>query len=266
MKKKLRFSILEMMVVIVIILILMGMIMPILAKVRDKAKKTKSMAAAKSIGLLMIMYGEDDSKNNKMPYPLQKGTDLKAWGNSKECWSTSVAELMFKTRYMKKGEEGQLKSAGLTGADYEPMKLEDDKTKSSDHAYWNPETTLDYHLYCDKNLTSNVSGKFVLVISYDNDDIRNCQFNGDGWVAFFADNSTDFIQRAKYKEYKLEEDPPVISVDAVEGAITGTGVILRKDIAADKGGPGTFGANKGGGSTELIGKRDSDEVYKKLVK
>jgi type II secretory pathway pseudopilin PulG len=183
MKKMFRFSILEMMVVIAIILILISIVMPILNVVQAKAKKTKTFAAVKSIGLIMISYAEDDTRSNKMPYPLPRGQE-KAWGNSKACWSTSVAELLFSLKYMRLGEEGQLKSAGTTGSAYVPMTLNDATVNKN--KFWAPQSTLDYHLYCEKTLTSNVSGKLILVATYDNDDIRQCQFEGAGWVVFLC--------------------------------------------------------------------------------
>ena len=60
MKRMVRFSILEMLVVITIILIIMAMVMPVLQIVKEKANKAKTTAAAKSIGLIMVAYAEDD--------------------------------------------------------------------------------------------------------------------------------------------------------------------------------------------------------------
>ncbi len=262
MKRKVPFSILEMMVVIAIILILIAIVMPILELVRINAQKTRTIASVRSIGLIMVSYAEDDIKSNKMPYPLPKGKE-KVWGNSKDCWSTSVAELLFSQKYMQLGTEGQLKSGGLTGEKYVPMLL-NDETKFK-NKFWKPQTELDYHLYCDKDLTSNVSGKFVLVATYDNDDIRNCQFSGKGWVVFFADKSVEFVKRAKLSEYDIDADTPIVSVNKVEGEISVTGSVLRKDIPAAQGGPGVFGDNLGGGSAELMGRRDSDPIYKELA-
>jgi type II secretory pathway pseudopilin PulG len=262
MEKKVRFSILEMMVVIAIILILISIIMPILEVIRKGAQKTKTIATAKSIGLIMVSYAEEDIRANKMPYPLAKGKE-KVWGNSKECWSTSVAELLFSQQLMKLGGENQLKSAGSTGEKYAPMLLADD-TKNK-NKFWKPQTELDFHLYCDKNLTSNVSGKLVLVATYDNDDIRNCQFDGGGWVIFFADKSVEYVKRAKLNEFDPNANTPIVSINAVEGSITVPGMVLRKDIPAAEGGPGTFGSNLSGGSAELMGRRDSDPVYKALA-
>ena len=263
MKRTIRFSILEMMVVIAIILILMGMIMPVLELVRDNAKKTKAKVSARSIGLTLVTYAEDDVKTFKMPYPLPKGEE-KAWGNSKKVWSTSVAEMLFEQKYMKKGEESQLISAGRNGSNYTPMKLDDNTV--SKNRFWNSGTELDFQIYCEKSLTSNAGGKIILVATYDNDDIRDCQFKGSGWVVFYADKTTDFIKRAKSRDFDPDASTPIVSVNEIEGKISGTGIVLRKDIAAADGGPGTFGSNLGGGSTELMGKRDSDAVYKALVR
>lgn len=262
MEKKARFSILEMMVVIAIILILISIIMPILEVVRIGAQKTKTIASVRSIGLIMISYAEEDIKSNKMPYPLPKGSE-KVWGNSKECWSTSVAELLFSQRLMNLGGENQLKSAGSSSEKYTPMLL-NDETKYK-NKFWKPQTELDFHLYCDKGLTSNVSGRLVLVATYDNDDIRNCQFNGGGWVIFFADKSVEYVKRAKLNEYDPDAETPIVSINAVEGSITAPGMVLKKDIPVAEGGPGTFGSNLSGGSAELMGRRDNDPVYKALA-
>lgn len=260
-----RFSILEMMVVIAIILILISIVMPILNVVQAKAKRTKTFAAVKSIGLIMISYAEDDTRANKMPYPLPRGAE-KAWGNSKQCWSTSVAELLFSLKFMRLGEEGQLKSAGTTGAGYVPMTLDDNTINKN--KFWAPQTTLDYHLYCEKTLTSNVSGKMILVATYDNDDIKQCQFEGAGWVVFFADKTTEFVTRAKSRDYDTDAIYPAagtqVSVIEGSGLTLPTGAILRASIPAGEGGPGTFGF--GGGSTEIMGKRDTDGVYKTLIR
>lgn len=260
MKKMFRFSILEMMVVIAIILILISIVMPILNVVQAKAKRTKTFAAVKSIGLIMISYAEDDTRANKMPYPLPRGEE-KAWGNSKACWSTSVAELLFSLKYMRLGEEGQLRSAGITGSEYEPMTLDDNTINKN--KFWGKDTNLDYHLYCEKTLTSNVSGKLILVATYDNDDFRQCQFEGAGWVVFFADKTTEFVSRANARDYDPDATPPVISLDETDKKLPAASE-FRDKIDAAKGGPGTFG--KGGGSTEIMGKRDSDAVYKALIR
>lgn len=259
MKKMFRFSILEMMVVIAIILILISIVMPILNVVQAKAKRTKTFAAVKSIGLIMISYAEDDTRANKMPYPLPRGSE-KPWGNSKACWSTTVAELLFSLKYMRLGEEGQLKSAGTTGSAYEPMTLDDNTINKN--KFWGPQTTLDYHLYCEKTLTSNVSGKFILVATYDNDDIRQCQFEGAGWVVFYADKTTEFVSRANFRDYDPDAATPIVSLDAVDTVISLTApATWRKAMAPDVGAWG-----KGGGSTEIMGRKDTDEQYKKLIR
>ncbi len=259
MKRMFRFSILEMMVVIAIILILISIVMPILGVVQAKAKKTKTFAAVKSIGLIMISYAEDDTRANKMPYPLPRGSE-KPWGNTKDCWSTSVAELLFSLKFMRLGEEGQLKSAGTTGSAYLPMTLND--TTINKNKFWAPETTLDYHLYCEKTLTSNVSGKLILVATYDNDDIRQCQFEGGGWVVFFADKTTEWVARANLRDYDPDAATPIVSLAAVDSVIPLTAPnVWRKAMTPDTGAWGN-----GGGSTEIMGKRDTDEQYKKLIR
>lgn len=263
MTKRFPFSILELFVVVFIVFVSSNLARPILDIVKDRSNKTKTMALAKNLGLIMISYAEDDIRANKMPYPLQKGKE-KVWGNSKACWSTSVAEQLLSQKYLRNGEENQLKSAGITSSNYQSMILDDNTLEKN--KFWNNKSPLDFHLYCDKNFTSNYSGKFVVIATYDNEDIRNCQFNGSGWVIFFADKTTEFVIRAKLQEYKMEETIPVVSVNTVEGSMVGAGIILRKDIKDIDGGPGTFGNKLGGGSTELMGKRDSDAIYQALTK
>ena len=258
MKSKLPFTVLELFVVIFLILTLAMFILPGGYVVREKAEKTKVLSAAKSIGLIMIAYAEDDIKNFKMPYPLPIDKE-KVWGNSRNCWSTSVVELLFKQKYMKKGDEAQLLSAGNKGKT-KSMHLND--STANENLFWSENTALDFQVFCDKDLTSNVSGKMVLVATYDNENIEDCQFEGSGWVIFYADKTTEFVKRAKTKEFNSTNT----SVNKIEGSITGKDIILRKNIPESEGGPGTFGNMLGGGSTELMGKKDTDAVYKALVR
>ena len=242
--------------------------MTFMKKAPKTSKRIYGMSTIKSIGLIMVAYAEDDVKDFKMPYPLPNGYE-KVWGNSKDCWSTSVIEMLFKQKYMRKGEESQLISSGATGTNYVSMSLNNDATPAADgnNKFWVKDTKLDFHLYCDKDLTSNATGKLVLVATYDNDDIRDCQFEGDGWVVFYADKTTEYIKRSTIHQFDTtSKTKPIVSVNDVEGSITRKGIILRKDIPISDGGPGNFGHMLGGGSTELMGKRDTDAIYKALVR
>lgn len=262
MKIKNRFSIFELIVIIFIVLTLMGMTIPVIKLVFSSSNKGKTLNKARSLGLTLMAYAEDDVRKFRMPYPLPKGKE-KAWGNSKECWSTSVAQMLLEQRYLRKGEEDYLKSEKfLISKKYIPMKLND--ATINGEKYWHKNSELDFHIYCSPTLNSNITGKLVLIATYDNDDIRDCQFSGSGWVVFYTDKTTEFVNRAKLSEYHPEAKTPLISVNKIEGSISGRGILLRKDIPITSGGPGTFGL--GGGSTELMGKRDTDAICRALIK
>ena len=264
MQNKAQFTLLEVFFIIFIIITFYCMLLPTSYFINRSGIKVKTIMAAKSIGLIMNAYAEDDIKDFKMPYPLPEGKE-KVWGNSKDCWSTSIAEMLFKQKYMRKGEESQLKSSGTKEGVYSPMYL-NDNTLDKD-LFWSKRTELDFHIYCEKGLTSKISGKKILVATYDNEDIRNCQFSGAGWVVFYSDRTTEFIKRAKSRDFAPDSySKPIISVNDVEGSISGNGIVLRKNIPESEGGPGTFGNHLGGGSTELIGKKTTDAIFKALVR
>jgi hypothetical protein len=263
MKSQSKLTIIELVIGICILLVIASMFMPFLQISTDCSVRNKDKATIKSIGLIMVAYAEDDIRSFKMPYPLPKGKE-KVWGNSKDCWSTSIAEMLFRQKYMRKGEESQLQCRGLQGKNYIPMFL-DDNTIDQDK-YWAKQTPLDFQIFCDKDLTSNVSGKLILVATYDNDDIRNCQNGGTGWIVFYADKTVEFIKRKNFKGIENENKQfPNYSINAIEGAINGKDIVLRKDIPESEGGPGNFGHMLGGGSTELMGKSDTSAIYKQLV-
>lgn len=258
MRNRISFSLFDLFGSFFLFSMILGLILPFWSLTLNATSRVKGSAAAKSIGLTMIAYAEDDIRNYKMPYPLPPGKE-KVWGNSKDCWSTSVAEMLFQQKYFKKGEEAQLKSGGVDSSQYKAMKL-NDFTVHKD-TYWNKGTELDFHLYCDKNLTSNVGGKLVIVATYDNENIKNCQFQGKGWYVFFADKTAEFIKRKKLDEYV----DPIVSVNYIECTKLDKSIPIRKRIPVSEGGPGTFGNGFGGGSTELMGKTDTDAVFKALV-
>lgn len=259
MRNRISFSLFDLFSSLFLFSIILGLILPFWSITINAHSKATTKSAAKSIGLTMITYAESDIKNFKMPYPLPQGKE-KVWGNSKYCWSTSVAEMLFKQKYFKKGEEAQLKSAGVVdSAQYKAMML-NDFTIHKD-TYWSKGTELDFHLYCEKGLTSKVEGKLVLVATYDNESIKDCQFQGKGWYVFFADKTAEFIKRKKLDEYV----DPIVSVNYIEGTKLDKSIQIRKRIPISEGGPGTFGNGFGGGSTELMGKKETDAVFKALV-
>lgn len=260
MKSRTAFTLLELCICLLLGLILLSMFYIVFRRTDTGHKGVKSQNAARSIGLTLVAYAEDDIRNFKMPYPLPYGKE-KVWGNSKDCWTTSIVEMLLRQKYFRKGDEAQFFSTREhLSPQYKPMVLSDNTEYKN--TYWNKNCEIDFQIYCDKELTSNVSGKMVLVATYDNENIKDCQFQGKGWIVFYADKTTEFIKRKKLDEYV----PPISSVNYVEGTNLDKSIILRKNIPVSEGGPGAFGNYFGGGSTELMGKRDSDAIYKALVK
>lgn len=256
-----NFGLIEVIVFLFCVLFLLSMFANVFNRGCTANAITRSSSSIRSIGLTMICYAEDDLRNYKMPYPLPKGKE-EIWGSSKNCWSTTVVELLASQKYFRNGNEFQYKAIDKSDH-YISMKLNDNSIHRN--IYWPPQTSLDMQIYCDSKLTSNETRKMILVASYDNDDIRNCLHDGKGWVVFYADKSSEFIKRRSLKKYSFNSnDPTKISVDLVEGNINESKVKSRKFIPGNEGGPGTFGL--GGGSTELMGKTPDDEIYKRLVK
>ena len=88
MKRQKGFTLIELLVVVAIIAILAGMLLPVLSKAREKARRSNCQGNLKQIGLALIMYAGDYNGNlpaagnttYAMPAATNSGDDIVAMG------------------------------------------------------------------------------------------------------------------------------------------------------------------------------------------
>jgi len=251
-----QLSLLELILFIIIAFTILLFVGSCPQKLRINVKKAQAFNNLKNIVISMQDYASSDTKFQRMPYPIAKGSSesLPAWGEIKDCWSPEIVKLLFKTQFLVKGNEGILVSMGVTGGEYEPLELSEDLEAGGNinKMRWETDAELHFHVYCEPNLTNQASGDLIMGITYDQPDINNSLFIGEGWIIFNMDGSGGWKKRKLYGQYDFD-NPNDKLVDTIAKKSKQT---LRK----------VFGVNGGGGSTELIGLRSDSKKYKAFVR
>ena len=215
--------------------------------------------------MAMESYSSSDIRFRRMPYPIPKGSvdKLPNWGESRDCWSPEIIKLLFKTGYLLKGEEENLVSGFKYGWNGKPMLLSEDIEAKGNvgKMRWKTNSELHFHIYCAPNLTDAVSGNMIIGITYDQPNINDCLFDGEGWSIIRLDGSGGFKKRKFYGQYDFNNkgnsllDTIAKTKGLKEMQSLDPKATLRK----------VFGVNGNGGSTEIIGRRSSSAIYNSFV-
>lgn len=226
------------------------------------SKKQECFIKLRQITMAMMSYSSSDVRFRRMPYPVPKGSVdmLPKWGESRDCWSPEVIKLLFKTGYLLKGDEKNLVSGFEYGRSGKPMLLSEDiKAKGNvSKMRWKTNSELHFHIYCAPNLTDAVSGNMIIGITYDQPNINDCLFDGEGWSIVRLDGSGGFKKRKFYGQYDFDNK----GNNLLDSMAKTKGLKAMHAIDPKATLKKVFGVNGNGGSTEIIGCKSSSVVFK----